>query len=471
MTDDARPWRSDVTALVLHPSEPRLLLQRDGVGQWRFPSFVVDEAISYTYPGFLPGRVRDELGIAAVLLRSLVHQIDRDAHRITAAHLLESPLEVDVRGDLQWGSAQEVGASGAGAGQILTAAVAALRDDEAGARPVTRRPWEERRWLTEAIAWVDARLRESGLTRTGPVEQVKHWALSSVVRVPTTAGNLYLKTAAFAGDQHGPGNAPAGTFLFANEAKLLKGLAARFPNDVPRLIAGDPDRVLLLMADVGAELGDNFDVRLGEEAVRRHARHQLAYAGQPDRLLAAGCLDRRLSRLAAQLDPLLADQAALALLKADEIARLRASAPRLRAMIVDLAALGMPESLVHGDLHPWNVGIVDGQPVVFDWTDGCIAHPYFDIVVFLGQIPKESYAPEVRERIRSTYLEEWRDVASRPRLERALAFAEVAGALHQAVSYQRMLPALEGPAKADMAGGAAHWLRRTLDRLDQAAQA
>ena len=48
--------------------------------------------------------------------------------------------------------------------------------------------WEEPAFLAEAITWVDDRLGELDLARTGEVEQphVRSW--STVLRVPTAAG-------------------------------------------------------------------------------------------------------------------------------------------------------------------------------------------------------------------------------------------------------------------------------------------
>jgi hypothetical protein len=53
--------------------------------------------------------------------------------------------------------------------------------------------WSSEGWRTRATAWVDERLAEAGLTRTGDLEQgsLRPWAC--VLRVPSSAGPLWLK--------------------------------------------------------------------------------------------------------------------------------------------------------------------------------------------------------------------------------------------------------------------------------------
>jgi Phosphotransferase enzyme family len=111
-------------------------------------------------------------------------------------------------------------------------------------------------------------------------------------------------------------------------------------------------------------------------------------AGHVGRLLDAGCLDRRLDRLAAQAQAWLpAVQATVDLpgvdaatwLSPEEEAGLRAAVPRLQARCAELAGHAVPPSIVHGDLHLSNVAGGPGGYLFFDWTDACVAHPFLDL--------------------------------------------------------------------------------------------
>jgi hypothetical protein len=53
--------------------------------------------------------------------------------------------------------------------------------------------WSSETWLAQAAEWVDERLAEAGVRRTGDLEQrnLRPWA--SVLRVPSSAGPVWLK--------------------------------------------------------------------------------------------------------------------------------------------------------------------------------------------------------------------------------------------------------------------------------------
>ena len=92
--------------------------------------------------------------------------------------------------------------------------------------------WVQPEWLEEATAWVRARLAEHGLEPTGEIEQphVRWW--STVLRIPTSEGDLWFKA-----------NAPPHAF----EARLLADPRARASR--PRARAGRERRRTRLAAD------------------------------------------------------------------------------------------------------------------------------------------------------------------------------------------------------------------------------
>ena len=53
--------------------------------------------------------------------------------------------------------------------------------------------WVDPAWRVEADSWAEARLEELGLERTGAIEQphVRPW--STVLRIPTDAGDVWFK--------------------------------------------------------------------------------------------------------------------------------------------------------------------------------------------------------------------------------------------------------------------------------------
>jgi Phosphotransferase enzyme family len=297
---------------------------------------------------------------------------------------------------------------------------------------------------------------------TGRVEQLRVWELSCILRAPTVHGDVYLK-------------ATRDSPLFVNEAVVTRELAALFPDQVPAPLAVDAERRWMALADFGVELGWDAPVEVREDALRTFAGLQVRAAPQVDRLLAAGCLDRRLDRLAAQAErwlPAVGDTGRLpgiddaTWLSADEVAGLRAAAPRPVAMCGELAASAVPATLVHGDLHLSNVARGRRGYVFFDWTDACVAHPFLDLPAFF-QGDEEEVDDALRDRLRDAYLAEWTRFESPDRLRRTWGLAEPLGALHHAVSYRSLVANPEPPIDAHMTRSTAWWLRKVLAGLRQ----
>jgi hypothetical protein len=202
-------------------------------------------------------------------------------------------------------------------------------------------------------AWIG----ESGIEPAGPIEQphVRPW--STVLRVPTSAGNVWFKA-----------NHPE----LAHEARVVSLIARRRPDLVPQLLAADLERGWMLMADGGERLRDVTarEGHLGRwlSILPLYGELQLALMGDADVLAAAGALDRRLPRLPDAAASLALDDAQL-------------------AQVCDwcdrLATLGIPASIEHDDLHDGQVFVCSGRYLFFDWGDACVTHPFCTLSVTL----------------------------------------------------------------------------------------
>ena len=98
----------------------------------------------------------------------------------------------------------------------------------------------------------------------------------------------------------------------------------------------------MALADFGAELGWDAPVEVREDVLRTFARLQIEAVSQVDRLLGAGCLDRRLAWLAAQAErwlPAIDEMSrmlgidAATWLSANEMVELRAAGPSWRRCV------------------------------------------------------------------------------------------------------------------------------------------
>ena len=214
----------------------------------------------------------------------------------------------------------------------------------------------------------------------------------------------------------------------------------------------------MLLPDLGPLLAGQSDISLWIDAVRGHARLQRSYADQSDGLFSFSCVDRRLAVLADQIDRLFGPNPATEQLEPAERALLPRRADQLREAITELAAMGVPETLLHGDLHPRNLAVRDGRVLAFDWTDGAVSHPFLDLVTFFEQRSPLSEDPRVKD----AYLAEWAEYAAPAELRRALGLAEELGALHQLMTSLNLPDHLSGPSTEAMFRGAAWWLRRLI---------
>lgn len=317
--------------------------------------------------------------------------------------------------------------------------------------PVTP-AWTKPDWYAEALPWIDEHLE-----RTGEPTQVRSWGLSNVLRCPTAKGDVYFKALGHSTTIR-PARADALPLLFAHEPLLLQKLSDERPGSVPAPLTIDEKRVWMLLPDLGQPLATQSDISLWIDALREHAQLQRSYVDQADRLLGFGCVDRRLAVLESEIDRLFGPNEATDQLEPTERALLPGRADQLREAISEFAAIGVPETLLHGDLHPRNVAVRDGQVRAFDWTDAAVSHPFLDLVTFFEQRSPISEDP----RLKDAYLAEWEEFASPTDLRRALTLAEELGALHQLMTSLHFPDHLSGPSVEAMFRGAVWWLRKLI---------
>lgn len=191
---------------------------------------------------------------------------------------------------------------------------------------------------TRSLAWAARVLDE-------PIEvaqQQRTWNLSAIWRLTTAGGEvMWLKQV---------------PHFFRHEAAVLTYL------DHLPLHAFDSAGRMLMGNIPGSDLYEAaYPVR--EQIAGDMVAIQLRVAGaaEIDSLLGAGVPDQRGHRLADRLRPLL-DEAWIN--------------ERLDAA----TGCGLPDTLVHGDLHPGNVVGTPTDRTIIDWGDSFLGHPAFDIL-------------------------------------------------------------------------------------------
>ena len=233
--------------------------------------------------------------------------------------------------------------------------------------------WTDPAWRAEADEWIHEQVARLGAGPAGVIDQLHVRPWSTVMRVPTTNGDVYFK---------------ANTSALRHEAALVTLLAERRPNCVPPLLAVDPERGWMLMADAGTQLRELIarerELTRWLDVLPLYAGVQIDLAGDADELIALGVPDLRLATLASKVEEMLG---ALTELPAEERRLLDEAVPRVGEMCRELAAYGLPETIQHDDFHDGQVFVSDGRYLILDWGDACISHPFFTMAVTLdGQI-------------------------------------------------------------------------------------
>jgi hypothetical protein len=280
--------------------------------------------------------------------------------------------------------------------------------------------WTSPEWLSEATAWIRERADVAG-----HIEQphVRPW--STVLRVPTTDGDLYFK-------------AVSAIHLF--EAALTALLAELQPGRVPEVVAMDAKRGWMLMRDGGTRLRElvatRADLHHWERLLPGYAQLQIEMAPHAARLLALGVPDERLAVLPEHFRELLATTPKG--LTTEEHQRLIDAVPRVDDMCSELGAYGIAETIQHDDLHDGQVFVSGGRHRIFDWGDSCVSHPFHSLTVILRMIAwQRDLEPGGQElqRLRDAYLEPF------GHLQAAAELAYRTGTIARSLAWHRMVTA------------------------------
>jgi len=283
-------------------------------------------------------------------------------------------------------------------------------------------------------------------------------AWSSVWRVETADGAFYFKQ-----------NCPLQVF----EAAAVAELAELAPHHVIPVVAVDVERGFILTPDqgpvFGATVGDSIEAwcRVAAEG----AALQRQVADGVDRLVAAGMSLLRPSEASAYVESRIDQLAALPgddprLLAVEDAARLRAHLPVVRRWVEEVAALGLPITLNHNDLHGNNVFDIDGELRFFDFGDAMLTEPLGVLTITLNVLKHhlECPAEDPRlHRVADAALEVWSDLVPGPQLRAALPAALQLGRIGRTESWVRVCTSVTDAELTEYGDAAAFWLCTLLE--------
>jgi hypothetical protein len=288
-------------------------------------------------------------------------------------------------------------------------------------------PWDEPGWLDGAIGWIDEQVE-----RAGEVELVRTRPWAAVARVPAADGLLWFKE-----------SPPAHAF----EPALTLLLARRRPDSMPAVVAAEGTR--LLTRDVGPRLREVLDAGATEprweDTLAFWAELQIELAPLIGDALAVGTPDERPERLPALYEEL-------------------AGRDELYDTVVHAAAAledGVPPTVAHQEAHENNVFVRDGRPVLIDWAESSVTHPFVGPMLALrAATERAGYEPGSREveRLRDAYLEPFTRFAPLAELRASFAHAYFLAPIGRARVWQRTLVDVGRDVSAEFGEPVAAWL-------------
>lgn len=437
-----------VHGIVTTESEFRVLLVPAGESL-ALPSFTISDDGRQIDTAEVSSGFRDILGYDINVLYRMSFEVDEATNSSESIFVIEDRSRSD--NGYYWFSLDDVEKLPLSRPEHRGIIIKTLKTAANDTLSIDRAPWTRPGWLTAVANWLDEEMHQQGLGRVsaGSLVPVKNWSLAYVSRIPTGQGSLYFKSAR---------DLP----LFVNEAEILAELNTIFPGKVPVVRAAHSGNRWLLMEDVGEIVDWDAAAETRLRILKEVARIQQDAVRHLEHLLNKGCHNRRPDTLAEAFLLVANSHQINAALDDHELAKVSVLQDRIPELAARLGDYAIPETLVHGDLHCGNVGKKEEKFIIFDWTDACVAHPFFDVLDIHLEKDKQ-----LQLALRDHYLSLWSKFESSDRLLEAWQIGSVLAAVHHAVSYHSIVANIEPAARADLDWGPPFWMRKALLLLEE----
>ncbi len=244
-----------------------------------------------------------------------------------------------------------------------------------------------------------------------------------------------------------------------HEPRLTSWLGRQEIGSFAEIVGADDARQWWLAEDFGGHPATQSD---HPAVVARLADIQRALAGRTDAAVALGCPRRSIGDLAAGVPAVLdrADlwDAAPALanlhraLDSAAAATLRRSAAVIEAACADVAAAGLPETLLHTDFHPGNAVLRDHGVLLHDWSCAEAGPAMLDIATWCYRASDDDALAAA-----TAYAAGWADVATGLRAWRSV---RIAGSFAQLAQFVRLADLVGSPYAFNFLPVVYGWARR-----------
>ena len=255
--------------------------------------------------------------------------------------------------------------------------------------------------------WVQKVCAEKNIVLNGKITQITD---AKLFCISSSVGDLYLKkTTAFINDE------------ISFTQKLMElGII-----DLPEWIGYDHDTKVCLMRDMGGSdlsMLPSLDMETSINMFVTLARIQKASVQFVNSVDFYG-FNYRIDAMLEEMREL--PESAYKMLTdtqyrltREETEKLKRNTEYAGTVLKSINGLILPDTIHHGDLGTYNVRVVDGKSIFYDWGCGGVSHPFFDTFRLLSSIGgKLSTDVPAKEIIINAYLREWSDYGSHEELK------------------------------------------------------
>jgi hypothetical protein len=265
----------------------------------------------------------------------------------------------------------------------------------------TKSPFGGIGWIDEAIAWVET-VTGRRVSSKADVEQYNAGEGFSLVRLRMEGGCDYWLKATGVPNVH--------------ERRVTSLLSKLCRDYVPEVVAEQAAWNAWLMRDDGDHIAAlpreaSGVMRLLKGAVQSLTELQMRTVGSELDLLEAGAFDHRTRVLRTEAEALFAymDEA-MGLQTSTKVARIETKRLReLQSLFEDVCSyledLGLPDTVLHGDMNLANILVADERCVFIDWSEAYVGNPLVTLehLLLLNQIEDPSVKASCDRRLRETY--------------------------------------------------------------------
>jgi len=289
-------------------------------------------------------------------------------------------------------------------------------------RPV----WQKNGYSSELLQWSKKNLPEKVLS----FDQIKINALSAVYKANCDNFSYYIKVV---------------PEIFQTELGLTKYLEKNYPDSIPEVILIDYENRIIVTKEInGKMLYEVREIGPWKNTLNTYAKIQIKEMTNTDTLLKKGFLDRTMKKLRNHIDEITMNLEKTIGdfgndITENEITLWNESVYKMKELTKEIENSKIKNSIDHGDFYCANIAISKDRIIIFDWSDGCVTHPFISLVPFFYEC---EFNEEEKESLLQTYLMNFTEFDSYKNLRKEYELIKIISELHLAWTYYRITSSL-----------------------------